>query len=319
MMYMRQIFAIVVIGAAVISTAVFANSNNRNEISVSAQIEIAPNESILLSDIAILNNAELGNLEIYPKMNEGESKNLSNLEISKQIKNAISESENFEGLKYSLFVPSNVIIKTKSKTIPSVRIQNSISNELQARCGDCRIVFKDIKIPTIHEKIVNSSCQLQTENLKSSASFLVPYVCATAQDSKTYWISGSVKFMKMAPVTQRQLTPGDRIMPKDLKMEEVDITYSKDGIPSMAEAEGQLAARYLPIHQPVYKSDLKRELAVMRGQLIKAVSGNETFEVSSQVLSEEQGYVGDMIKIKNSETQKILSGQIIEKGVVRVQ
>lgn len=318
-MIVKKIFGALAVGVMAISMASFANSNARNEISVGSQIEVAPNEAIMLSDIAILNNSELGNIEIFPKMNDGEIKNLSNLEISKQIKNAIAENENFDGFKYTLFVPSNVAIKAKSKAIPTTRIQNTISMELQSRCGDCRIVFKDIKMPTIHEKITNSSCQLQTENLKASASFLIPYVCTTEQESKTYWISGSVKLIKMAPVTQRQLAPGDRIMPKDLKMEEVDITFSKDGIPTLMEAEGQLAARYLPIHQPVYKSDLKRELAITRGQLIKAVSGNDTFEVSSQALSEEQGYIGDMIKIKNSETQKILSGQIIEKGVVRVQ
>ncbi len=102
-------------------------------------------------------------------------------------------------------------------------------------------------------------------------------------------------------------------------MEEVDITYAKDGLPKPEEIDGQLAARMLQLNQPIFKSDFKRELAINRGQIIRAVSGNESFEITSQAVAEEQGYVGDVIKIKNSESQKTLSGQIVERGVVKVQ
>jgi flagella basal body P-ring formation protein FlgA len=296
----------------------------RSEIQVNNQVEVLPQQPVLLSDIANLNFSanqaeDLATIELYPAMNDGESKRLSNSEVSKQIKEVLSQGEEFKKMKYSLYVPTNVMIKAKSNAISILRIQNSISNVLQSRCGDCQVIIKDIKFPVIHEKISGAACQLQTENLKPTASFLIPYICPSEKDSKTYWISGSARLMKMAPVTLRQLSPGNRITAKDLKLEEVDVTFAKDGIPSMAETEGQLAARYLSINQPVFKSDLKREIAVTRGQLIKAISGNDTFEVSSQVIAEDQGYVGDLIKIKNSDTQKIISGQIIEKGVVRVQ
>jgi flagella basal body P-ring formation protein FlgA len=120
-------------------------------------------------------------------------------------------------------------------------------------------------------------------------------------------------------VTTRQLNPGEKITSRDFRMEEVDVTFAKDGVPKSSEVEGQLASRILSVNQPIFKSDYKKELAVTRGQLIRAISGNETFEVTSQAIAEEQGYVGDLIRIKNSESQKMLSGQIVEKGVVKVQ
>ena len=47
-------------------------------------------------------------------------------------------------------------------------------------------------------------------------------------------------------------------------MEQVDITFAKDGVARIEDLDGQLAAHLISVNQPIYKSDFKRELAVTR-------------------------------------------------------
>jgi flagella basal body P-ring formation protein FlgA len=66
-------------------------------------------------------------------------------------------------------------------------------------------------------------------------------------------------------------------------------------------------------------SDLKREPAAHRGQVVRALVGDQDFEISINASAEENGFIGDLIKVKNLETQKMMSGIVIDKGVVKVQ
>lgn len=102
-------------------------------------------------------------------------------------------------------------------------------------------------------------------------------------------------------------------------MSMTDVTFAKDGSLRMEDIQGQMAARSLPVGSTVWASDLKREPAAKKGQIVKALLGDDSFEISVNMMAEDSGFVGDLIKVKNLETQKVLSGLVTEKGVVKLQ
>ncbi len=297
----------------------------RPEISILAQTEVSSGQTIRLIDIATVSfvspvQAQLAlGLSLLPPQADREVKKIKNSEMIKLIRAKIAGIPEIAEEKWTYFIPEEIEIVAKKNILSVQSVQNQLTIAILKRCGDCKVNLHDIKIPQIRENAAFENCEIQTETVKVGGSFLVPVQCHFGKESKTYWISGVSKISKFGPVMNRQLIPGEKISAKDFRIEEVDITYAKDGLPQAGEVEGQLAGRFLQINQPIYKSDYRRELAINRGQLIRAVSGNETFEISSQAVAEEQGYVGDTIKVRNSESQKTLSGQIIEKGVVKVQ
>jgi flagella basal body P-ring formation protein FlgA len=65
--------------------------------------------------------------------------------------------------------------------------------------------------------------------------------------------------------------------------------------------------------------DLKREPAAQKGQMVQALIGTEEYEISASMLAEENGFVGDTVKVKNTETKKILSAVVVAKGLVKIQ
>ena len=297
----------------------------RPEISILAQTEVASGQPIRLTDIAVVSfvspaHAQIAlGLTVLPALTDHENKKLKNSELIKIIRAKIGAVPEIVDEKWTFFIPEEVEIVAKKNVLSSQSVQNQLTMAIQQKCGDCKVNLHDVKIPQIRENTAFENCQIQVEAIKVGGSFLVPVQCRFGSESKTYWISGSAKISKMGPVMSRQLNPGERISSKDFRIDEIDITFAKDGVPRAEEVEGQLAGRLLQINQPIFKSDYRKELAINRGQLIRAVSGNESFEITSQAIAEEQGYVGDIIKIKNSESQKVLSGQIVEKGVVKVQ
>jgi flagella basal body P-ring formation protein FlgA len=297
----------------------------RPEISVKAEVEVCADQPIRLQDIAAVdfaNNkdstAALSTVVLEPIV-DGAVLNLKNNKLIKILKNKISENTDSYKNHWTYFIPDSVSIKAKKNTVSKMGIQNQIVSAINLKCPDCKVIFKDLRLPQILEKNQYTSCELQTDSLKITNSFVIPYVCFFGSQKKNFWVTGSIKVTAEGPVATRQLVPGERILAKDLKLDEVDVTYARDGIARMDDLVGQSMNRYVSVNQPIFRSDVKKELAVTRGQIVKAIVGTEDFEISSQAYAEEQGFVGDMIKIKNTETQRFLSGQIIEKGVVKIQ
>jgi flagellar basal body P-ring formation protein FlgA len=311
-----------------IAMAVTANAeikSPRPEISVSANIEVNSDKSILLKDIATVSFATVQQMKhihsvvLLTAIGDGQKIFMKNSELVKLIKEKVSEVPEVADVKWTYFVSETVTIVGKRNLLPQQGVVNDLTLAIQAKCGDCKVTLRDIKIPVINSKVAYDICALDSDGIRPGGSFLVPVHCYFSGEKKTFWITGSAKVTKNGPVANRQINPGERIAQKDFRMDIVDLTFAKDGVPSSDEIKDQLAARTILLNQPIFKGDLKRELAVTRGQVIRAISGNETFEVTSQVVAEEQGHIGDMIKVKNTETQRTLSGQIVERGVVRVQ
>ncbi|MEN0058183.1 MAG: flagellar basal body P-ring formation chaperone FlgA, partial [Bdellovibrio sp.] len=188
-----------------------------------------------------------------------------------------------------------------------------IANVLKARCNECEYRISVQSTPTPAGKQWN----LDFSQLSPKGSFLLPLREGNSQQIK--WVSGTIQVSRLTPVALRMILQGERIQPEDVKMAMTDVTHAKDGIVRLEDIQGQVAARTLTVGTPVWMGDLRREPAARRGQVVKALIGTEAFEISTTMQAEESGFIGDFIKVKNTETQKTLSGLIIEKGVVKLQ
>jgi flagella basal body P-ring formation protein FlgA len=297
----------------------------RPDINVNPNIEVAADRPILLKDIATIGNVpadierQAGNLIIFEALGVDQKLELKNINVVKAIRNKLSESNALGTLAWTYFVPEDVKIKAHRNFINSQTIQFDLTSELKKRCGNCQIIIKDLKVPTIKENAEMKNYQVEYDTLKLSGSFLLPVQVFTSESpKKTYWLTGSVRISKEAPVTLRQIQFGEHIAASDFKMDWVDVTFVRDGVPTATEVTGQIAGKTFNVGQPIFKSDIKREVAIKRGQIVKILVGDNEFEVTGQGISEEQGYIGDLIRIKNTDTQKLLSGKVIDSGIVRV-
>ncbi|QLY25921.1 flagellar basal body P-ring formation chaperone FlgA [Bdellovibrio sp. KM01] len=298
------------------STQAFA----RPEISIPATVEISQRPLLRLGDVAVVKGANeslVAQIESIVIREDARelliSQKLEAKEVLTILKNEMENNEDFRNSKPAFRIPSVVKVEFAKSPVSRQEVERKITNYLTARCADCeyKITIQSTPNPA------NRAWDLDMSQLSTKGGFLLPVRDGDSRQIK--WISGTIRVSKLTPVTTKLISQGERVNSQDLQMQMVDVTFAKDSGLRIEDANGQLAARALPVGTPVWASDLKREPAAKRGQIVKAIIGDDTFEVSVNVQAEDTGYIGDLIKVKNLETQKVLSAIIAEKGVVKLQ
>ena len=292
----------------------------RPEISIPSSVEVSQRPVLRLGDIAIVkggNEALLAQMDALVLRDDARelllSQQFESKEILAKLREAMEQNEDFKALNPAFKVPSIVKVAFASTPISKQEVQRKITNYLTARCADCEYSISIQSVPNP----ANRQWDLDLTQLSAKGGFLVPV--RDGENRQLKWISGTIRVSRLTPVTTKMISQGERVNAQDLQMSMMDVTFAKDSPLRIEDAQGQLAARTLPVGTPVWASDLKREPAAKRGQIVKAVIGDDTFEVTVNMQAEDNGFVGDLIKVKNLDTQKILSAQVTDKGVVKLQ
>jgi flagella basal body P-ring formation protein FlgA len=144
-------------------------------------------------------------------------------------------------------------------------------------------------------------------------------VRAPNQSPRAHWISIQVARFQKVPVAVRVIPMGESFQKNDIRYEWRDLTHATQSIPDEEELVGSLAKMGVPLNAVIFRNYLARVQAVNRGEMVKVVSGGEQWNVSLSAVAQQSGYVGDVIKLSNSNSQRVISGQVIARGVVRVE
>jgi flagella basal body P-ring formation protein FlgA len=233
---------------------------------------------------------------------------------------ALRQKLSFQDLqRLSLKVPEKFTVRAQRNFIAPADIRTDVMVKAQSICAECTIEFQDLRVPElkISQEILRT--RLDTQSLKGPGSFLLPLTVETSNGRSVHWVTGQLRFSKIGPVARRMISVGESIAARDYELKKIDITFAKDGVAQEQDLAGKVASRNIALGQGIFAGDLKKEIAALRGQPVKILIGNESFEVSTSGIAQEGGSVGDMIKVKSLDTQKILSGLLVEKGTVRVE
>ena len=152
----------------------------------------------------------------------------------------------------------------------------------------------------------------------SKTSMMIP-IRSTTQNDRKGWIVGEIKRYQQIPVLNRAVRMGDVITQDLVTIEKRQLLNARESVTSPEQLIGMQAARFLNAGQAITYADLKKEQIVKKGQMVKAMVGHNFFEVSISAQVEESGSIGDVIKIKNMDSQKVVAAKVINKGLVRIE
>lgn len=252
---------------------------------------------------------------VYEALATDEEREMTAEGLTKTLRQKLS----FQDLQsLTLKIPEKITFKAKRNFISEKDLAREIILKAQDMCLGCEAEIDELNLPLVKGSGEILQIKLDTQAYRGGGTFLLPMHVVTSQGNTIYWITGKVSLYKMASVATRLIAVNERIVDGDIQQKRVSVSFSKDGIPKAQEIIGKKASRTLSLGQTIFNGDLKKELAAQRGQTVKIVLGDEAFEVVISGVAEESGSVGDMIKVKNNENQKMLSGVLIEPGVVKV-
>lgn len=254
-------------------------------------------------------------LTIYESLSIDQTIELSAQNLSRIIRSKLS----FQDLQnLNLKTPEKITVKAVRNFISHQDLSRQLMKAVRASCMGCDVEIDELNVPEFKDRSEILQVRLDTKNYRGGASFLLPMQISTSQGAQTYWVTGKVSTYKLAPVATRLIQPQERITSSDFEIQRMNVTHLRDGVPKAQDLIGKKAIRGLSLGHIILAGDVKNDPAVLRGQTVKLVIGDESFEISTTGVSEQNGSIGDLIKVKQLDNKKTLTGILIEPGVVKV-
>lgn len=277
-----------------------------------SQVKVARRKLVSLYDIAQVDG-----------MNREIAQELSGLVLIDSPKSQKYEFESYrlvqmlkDNVKKAQFtIPTKMQVEVVETALDKGELERKILNQLNSICRNCDFSITSLQIPEVR----TSEVEIDFEKLPLRGSFMLPLTERMAQSSQTKWITGQLKTLKDMPVLAHSVMSGQKIQSEDIKWVKVDVSFIKDVDIKVESFYGLEAVRNLNAGAVLNWNDYKREMVVKRGQLLKAISGSEEFEVSIGVTAEENGFVGDRIRVKNGDSNRVLTAEILDAGSVRIK
>lgn len=293
---------IILISLLFITKITFAKS----EITLSSAIEVSPREVITAYDIVEGRNlseatlAELKDIEL----GNAQTKTISKLEVIKK----------FRGLESNFRLPTEVKILRSKSNVSRLELERKIMNHLLAKCGTCEYRIQINSVP--QNLLTDWELDMNVDFNKSTV--MIPAFSASTPDKKG-WVVVDLKKYANVPILNRTLKIGDVITEDAVTIEMRLMQSYQDAITDKKSVIGMQAARFLTAGQMLSSRDLKREQILKKGQMVKAIFGANELEISITAQAEEGGAVGDVVKIKNIDSNKMFAAKIIDRGLVKIE
>jgi len=136
------------------------------------------------------------------------------------------------------------------------------------------------------------------------------------------WPIGQAQAETMSlPVPVRTIYPKDPVNKDDFTFKEYEVNdvARRTYVISLSQLEQQVAARALPAGRPIPLRSLKRAADVTKGQQIVARYVSSGIEIQGILVPEQDGVIGDVVRVRNPETGVSLLARVAPDGTLAVE
>ena len=127
-----------------------------------------------------------------------------------------------------------------------------------------------------------------------------------------------VKIFDSALVASHDLRIEFPVTAADFHIEEIPVNGRTDYLVDASEIIGLVPHRLIRAGTPVTASYFQQPVAVTTGQPVRILLRYRGIEISANGISMARGRIGDVIKVKNASSQKILAAKVIDSQTVEV-
>lgn len=315
---MKLVIALIILSILQLSF-IAKSQDGRLQVKINEQVEVHNQKKLSLYDIVELENANSTQLNGF--------------------KNAIVENQflqnEFQLLSTSLVRDHRDLFRSAQLSLPEVikvkktsgknseilsqeQIKRDIRNQIKSLCKECDVTLTQLTVPQF-QVIDESEVKVDFSNLTLKNTFLSPITVSDKHGLRQFWLSGQLKIERPVYVLKRSLNAGQILKDEDLILSKKESVTSQVAIDNKDQLVNARLIRSLQKGSVIKSSDLKMQYAIQRGESVKVVSQNEDFELSIEAISEQNGLVGEVVKLKNPNSRKELTGVVTAKGVVELQ
>lgn len=228
--------------------------------------------------------------------------------------------KSFKSKEWSVQIPHQVVVQNRGYELDNTTIEKELLTRWGALCVGCKIRIKSIQLPVLPANLTDRPWALETTNHLPRGHFSQKIIVSLANhQNQYYWINGEMEVQKKVPVLNRSTPINTRLNAEDIKWEWRDVTLATDSTPVESEILGRQVRFTMNANDIIWSGSILREKAVQRGEIVRVTVGDQQWQISTQAITQQDGYIGDTINLKNLQTQKIITGRVVANGEVVVR
>jgi len=286
----------------------------------------ARGDKLILSDIAdfsgfsdvelqSLKKVALGNAPAF-----GEKRKYTNQALAEILRANLKKIQDKGSRSIKLIIPDEVMVEGSGFILDKKALSQSLVENLKRVCDTCDYKIEDLRLPEIPMLSPRSTWEVRTDYHKLRGPFNISIEVINSAGEKTlYWVAGRVSVWKKVPVSTHVLAINDRLDESDIKWIKRDITFIYDTTPEENELAGAQIKMALAPDQILVRGDLVRKKALNRGESVTLTAAGSAWNVTIRGIAQENGYLGDTVRVLNPDTKKIVSGLVVAQGTVEVK
>lgn len=292
--------------------------HSENVIRVRPSVYVPPNTEVKLSQLVDVGGLspsvqnKLRSIAVSMAPNEGEKQELDDAGLLAVLRPIVQEERVRTKRQIQLVVPKTVTLLTSRAQLDRGTIESELIQAWKPLCTGCQLDIQSINIPNVKD-IRDWSLKISSDLPKGS--FSVPISIIRADGSPlSAWVSGRLIVKRRVPVASHLLNINDRVTASDFNWVYRDTSFAIDGVPTAEDMVGHKLKQGLRADDILWKNMLERERAVRRGDLVQIRSSSGSWEVTMNAVAQEDGFIGDVINLKNTKSNATLVGQITGHG-----
>lgn len=220
----------------------------------------------------------------------------------------------------NLVIPNQVVVENRGYELSEEALSNELVGRWKTLCGDCDVVMKSIHVPILPAHLKDRPWILESDARLPRGTFASKLLVTQVNGTQSiFWVNGIMAVRKLVPVATRSLSFGQRLAEEDFRWEWREVTRATDGVPNEKSMVGQMLRLPVQMGDILFVGILEREKAVRRGEVVQVVTGEDAWEVTLDAVTEQDGYIGDMVNVRNRQSNKVVSAEVIARGKVAVQ
>lgn len=128
----------------------------------------------------------------------------------------------------------------------------------------------------------------------------------------------SIRIFDLALVATHDLRIETPVTESDFRLDEIAVDGRTDYLKDPAEVVGLVPHRFIRAGSPVTINYFQQPFAVDSGSIVKIIFRRNGLQVAAKGVAMMRGRIGQIIKVRNETSQKILSARIIDAQTVEV-
>jgi flagella basal body P-ring formation protein FlgA len=304
---------------------VAANGSEHTRLTLEAAVTI-DQDTVRLSDIATIDDTSamplktLGATVVAKSLLPGQTRFIDLDYIRIRLKNA-----GFDPKAMTFRGPGEVRITRPAATLPSRLIEQSVEATIRSR-----MPWKNEDV-TISDIAFDETIQLPTGKLTYrivpsrnedylGRTTLALHLLVNDEPVRKVWVNATLSVMADVVIVTRPLGKHQHIEPSDLSIERRNLAdLPADTVSRSEDALGSRTTRMIYPDTVLQASMIALPPVVKRGDIVKIVANTGPMTITATGMVQQQGCKGDMIRVMNTDSSRVITARVTGPGAVAVE